>query len=333
MRSVLALAAAALAIPSVSAHYTFNGLLVNGEQVGKNWQYIREHTRGYMPTFNSEAATSDDFRCNKGAGSGANTDVYTVKPGDEIGFHVAFGAKMGHPGPTQVYLSKAPGSVKEYDGSGDWIKIHQGLICEENPQASDLSKGAWCLYDQTAITVKLPDTIPDGEYLLRAEHIALHRAHVNDGTEFYYSCAQIKVEGSSASSLPEGPTAKIPGVYKADDPAVTFSVWGGKTEYPYIPGIEVAAGGSITGSKDGSTGDATVQVDDDASKTGSEEEAPSGINPVSTPTAATAGTTTTTKVDISATASTSAVANNTVPDAGYSPCRVPGRHHRRPFRA
>ncbi|KAH9430512.1 hypothetical protein MCOR02_007847 [Pyricularia oryzae] len=67
--------------PLASAHYTFGGLVHNGASVGRDWQYVREHTRTYMPTFKDEAATSNDFRCNKGAGSGAKTDVFTVKRG------------------------------------------------------------------------------------------------------------------------------------------------------------------------------------------------------------------------------------------------------------
>lgn len=82
-----------------SAHYTWNRLIVNGKAEGDNWQYIREHTRGYMPTFPPEAETSNDFRCNKDAASGQNTDVFTVKPGDDISVGTAFNAHMGHPGP------------------------------------------------------------------------------------------------------------------------------------------------------------------------------------------------------------------------------------------
>lgn len=245
---------AALVVPSVSAHYTFDRFLVNQEIVGDSWQYVRRHTRGYMPTFKEEAATSNDFRCNLGAGSGADTDVYTVKPGDEVGLLKQFDGGMSHPGPTQLYLSRAPGSVKDYDGSGEWIKVFQGLICEQNPTAEDLRKGAWCMWEESNISFTLPDTIPDGEYLLRAEHIALHGAHAGKA-EFYYACAQIKVEGSSASALPSGPTTSIPGVYQVDDAAINFSIWGVETTYPDIPGIEVAAGGQIRGSIDGSAGD------------------------------------------------------------------------------
>lgn len=89
--TAVALAALAGFAPLIEAHYTFTQLLVNGAPVGRDWQYIRQHTRGYMPTKYGEIL-QNDFRCNTGAGSGANTQVYTVKPGDKIGMKQGFGA-------------------------------------------------------------------------------------------------------------------------------------------------------------------------------------------------------------------------------------------------
>jgi hypothetical protein len=94
--SVLALAIA------VRAHYTFDRLEVNGEQVGQSWQYIREHTRGYMPT-KGQQILENDFRCQPGGGSGANTDVYTVGTGDKVAFLGAYGMNsIEHPGTSRL---------------------------------------------------------------------------------------------------------------------------------------------------------------------------------------------------------------------------------------
>lgn len=114
------------------------------------------------------------------------------------------------------------------------------------------------MWGENTIEFTVPSTVPNGEYLARFEHIALHGAHVGEA-EFYYACAQIKVEGSSASGTP-GPTARIPGVYSTSDPAVNFSVWNGPTNYPFIPGIDVAPGGTIRGNANGSVGFTTVTV-------------------------------------------------------------------------
>lgn len=96
--SVIALAAA------VRAHYTFDRLEVNGEEIGTG--YIREHTRGYMPTKGQEIL-ENDFRCQPGGESGADTDVYTVGPGDSVAFNGAFGMNsIEHPGMSLLYSHK-----------------------------------------------------------------------------------------------------------------------------------------------------------------------------------------------------------------------------------
>lgn len=83
---------------ATTAHYTFNRLEVNGEQIGSDWQYVREHSRGYMPTKGDEIL-SNDFRCQPGGESGGNTDVYTVKAGDKVQLLGAFGMNsIEHPG-------------------------------------------------------------------------------------------------------------------------------------------------------------------------------------------------------------------------------------------
>ncbi|ROT38222.1 hypothetical protein SODALDRAFT_296792 [Sodiomyces alkalinus F11] len=243
--------------PLVSAHYSWDKLIVNGQQRGGDWQYIRQHTRGYMPT-KWEEILRPDFRCNDNALSGARTQVYTVRPGDRVAVRQAFGANsMEHPGPTQVYLSRAPGSVQSYDGSGDWFKVHQSLVCRQRGP-NGFQTDAWCMWGENTIEFTVPSNIPTGEYLARYEHIALHGAHGGEA-EFYYACAQLRVEGTSASSIP-GPTARIPGVYGTRDPAVNFSVWNGPTRYPHIPGIAVVPGGTIRGNDDGSVGFRTITV-------------------------------------------------------------------------
>jgi hypothetical protein len=42
-----------------------------------------------------------------------DTDAVQFGPGDGI----------GHPGPGQAYMSKAPGAIEDYEGDGDWFKI------------------------------------------------------------------------------------------------------------------------------------------------------------------------------------------------------------------
>lgn len=66
-------------------------------------------------------------------------------------------------------MSRAEGGdVKSYDGSGDWFKIHEEGVCDTN---GDFTKDAWCNYDENSISATIPSGTPDGEYLVRVEHI------------------------------------------------------------------------------------------------------------------------------------------------------------------
>ena len=111
------------------------------------------------------------------------------------------------------------------------------------------------LWDFDTKKFKIPSATPDGEYLLRIEHSALHGAH--DGqAEFYYTCAQVQVTGGGSGST--GPTVKIPGVYKRDSPEVNFSIWNNPKSYPFVPGVEVWSEGTVVGSANGKTGRAVT---------------------------------------------------------------------------
>jgi hypothetical protein len=217
-------------LPMANAHYFFDKLVVNGQASA---DFVRSNTRptAYMPTkwrnsFDNTTPDSTDFRCNVGATNKGSKATAKVKAGDSLAMTLGVGARMEHPGPGHVYMSKAPGTAGEYDGSGDWFKIHQETIC--NP-GGDIKKEAWCTWSKDRISFKVPQGIPDGDYLIRSEHIGLHGAH--DGqAEFYYGCAQVTVSGGSGS-IPSD-TVKIPGLYKVNDPEVNFSVWSNNKNYP-----------------------------------------------------------------------------------------------------
>jgi hypothetical protein len=111
-------------------------------------------------------------------------------------------------------MSKAPNNdVKSYDGSGDWFKVRQALICSDVAGNDDILTTAWCTWGQDGIEFIVPDRLPDGEYLARVEHIPLHGAQGKPGgAEFYYSCAQLKVSGNTGKTWLPTRTAKIPGM-------------------------------------------------------------------------------------------------------------------------
>jgi hypothetical protein len=245
-----------------TAHYFFDTNIVGGVQQPA-FKYVRQSSRAvkYNPIkFSSNPAadirdgsTADgpDIVCNQGAfASAGKTEVMTVNAGDEVKFHLAVGAKFQHPGPGLMYMSKAPSSVKTYDGiGGEWFKIFEEGVCD----GGDFTSTAWCDYNRDFIAAKIPKDTPNGEYLIRAEHIGVHRSHVNQ-PEHYVSCMQVKVVGGGSGT--PGPMVKFPGAYKATDPYANFSIYNGRKAFP-MPGPAVWTGGAAAG---GSTTPANEEV-------------------------------------------------------------------------
>jgi hypothetical protein len=68
-------------------------------------------------------------------------------------------------------MSKAPGDVSQYDGSGAWFKVFQlGTI----PPPWNGTDSGYLVWKKNKFTFTLPAEIPAGQYLMRIEHIAVH---------------------------------------------------------------------------------------------------------------------------------------------------------------
>ncbi|KFY31971.1 hypothetical protein V493_00635 [Pseudogymnoascus sp. VKM F-4281 (FW-2241)] len=245
-----------------SAHYWFDTNIVNGA-TQPVYKYVRESTRPtkYNPIkFSSnppadirDGSTIDgpDSRCNQGAFSNAGrTDVLTVTAGSEVRVRLAANSKFQHPGPSLVYMSRAPGdNVKAYDGSGDWFKVFQEGVCKTGV---DFTVDAWCSHDRNWIAAKVPNSTPNGEYLMRFEHIGIHRSHVGQ-PEHYLSCVQVKVVGGGSGT--PGPLVKFPGAYKSSDAYANFSIYGGYKTFPFPgPAVWTGAVGSTNPTDPGTGG-------------------------------------------------------------------------------
>ncbi|KNG52447.1 putative endoglucanase [Stemphylium lycopersici] len=245
----LSLLAGAAIAQLASAHYFFDVLVVDGQE-SKPLEYIRENTRGakYNPTKwkntrDDMTPDMDDFRCNKGSfESAGRTGTAEVKAGAKMAMKLGVGATMKHPGPAFVYMSKAPGAANEYQGDGEWFKIFEEAVCDPS---ADFLGTAWCTWDKDRIEFTVPEGTPDGEYLIRSEHVGIHGAHGGEA-EFYYACAQVKVTGGGNGT--PGPTVQFPGAYKKDDPSWNFSIWNGYKDYP-MPAPAVWDGSSSGGAQ------------------------------------------------------------------------------------
>jgi len=252
-KPLYSLAAALLAVPMVHGHYIFSQLLVNGQAVGGDYDYIRKNSNDYQPSFTSDVINSEDLRCNKGALSSA-AQTMEVKAGDEIGAKLWFNELIEHPGPGMIYMSKAPSDVASYMGDGDWFKVWESGP-ENGPANVDASWGTW---QKDSMSFTIPKDIPDGEYLVRFEHVAIHENHVGK-SQFYMECAQLSISGGG-DGVP-GPTAQIPGMYTAEDPAFTYSIWGGTDPGYTMPGPAVWTGGASGGASSSSSSSAGASTE------------------------------------------------------------------------
>ena len=112
-------------------------------------------------------------------------------------------------------MSKVPDASKA-DGSSGWFQVYENgwAAAPGNKAAAD--NDYWGVKDMNKccgkVTFKIPVELAPGDYLVRAEVVALHTAQSAGGAQFYMSCYQITVAGSG-SLAPA--TVKIPGIYGA----------------------------------------------------------------------------------------------------------------------
>ena len=94
-------------------------------------------------------------------------------------------------------MARAPGNVSEWDGSGQvWFKVHEvpPIVREGEPmEFPALSRlivkvGAvnslvthYSTLDSPGTNFVIPKSLPDGEYLIRMENIALHLSTTEGG--------------------------------------------------------------------------------------------------------------------------------------------------------
>ncbi|KAH7099339.1 glycosyl hydrolase family 61-domain-containing protein [Auriculariales sp. MPI-PUGE-AT-0066] len=222
--------AAAVLAASVSAHATWQQLWINGVDYGS--ACVRK-ANSNSPI----AVDSTDMNCNAAAASAANTcavkagDTLQVEmhqqPGDRTCSTEAIGGQ--HYGPVMVYLGKVSNASTATPSSVGWFKIAEHGLMSNNPDyfANQVLNNNCGHY-----TFKLPSDIANGDYLLRAETIALHTASSSGGAQFYAGCYQITVSGGGSASPA---TVKFPGAYSASDPGVLINIHTDLTTY-VIPG-------------------------------------------------------------------------------------------------
>ncbi|KAI1764583.1 lytic polysaccharide monooxygenase [Hypoxylon sp. FL1150] len=246
MKSIfLATVLVALGIDHVVGHATFQDLWVNGVDMGA--------TCARLPPSNSPITdvTSSDIACNantKGvtskcaaaAGTTVTVEIHQ-QPGDRTCATEAIGG--AHYGPVQVYMASVADASTASGPTSSWFKIFADTWAK-NPSGSSGDDDSWGTKDISTccgrMDVVVPADLAPGDYLLRAEALALHTAASSGGAQFYVTCFQLTVTGAG-SAKPAG--VALPGAYKASDPGILVNIHAAMSGY-VAPGPAVYAGGS-----------------------------------------------------------------------------------------
>ncbi|KAI0090399.1 glycoside hydrolase [Irpex rosettiformis] len=210
-------ALAIFATPFVAAHYTFPDFIV-GSTVSSDWEYIRETANHYSNAPVTDV-TSPEFRCYELdlENTPGETGTVTVSAGSTVGFKG--NSAIYHPGYLDVMMSEAsPAANSPEAGTAQtWFKVYEQTPTFANGQLTFPSTS------QTQFTFTIPQSLPSGQYLVRAEQIALHVASTFGGAQFYIGCAQINVvDGGSGNP---SPLVSIPGVYTGYEPGILINIY------------------------------------------------------------------------------------------------------------
>ncbi|EKM57567.1 glycoside hydrolase family 61 protein [Phanerochaete carnosa HHB-10118-sp] len=227
----LSIAFAASLIAGAAAHATWQELWINGVDQGSSC--VR------LPLSNSPVTdvTSDDLACN--VTPTPSNGICSVNPGDQLSVEMhqqpadrscatqAIGGD--HYGPINIYMAKVDDATTAVGSAADWFKVDEMGLPSSNPDywATEV------LNDNCGhFTFTVPEGIAPGNYLIRAEVIALHVASSVGGAQFYMSCFQVNIGGSGSA---EPPTVNFPGAYVATDPGILINIYQQLNSYA-IPG-------------------------------------------------------------------------------------------------
>ncbi|KAG8905009.1 hypothetical protein FRB99_000882 [Tulasnella sp. 403] len=174
--------------------------------------------------------------CTAAAGSTVAVEMHQ-QPGDRDCSTEAIGGN--HDGPTIIYLAKVDDASTAIGTQVNWFKIAQTGLVAANPAAQNYIWGTDVMNSNCGkVTFTIPADILPGQYLLRAEVIALHVAGSVGGAQHYMSCYQLNITGNG-SNTPAG--VKFPGAYSPTDPGILFNLYTSFTTYT-VPGPTVYEG-------------------------------------------------------------------------------------------
>ncbi|TFK21469.1 glycoside hydrolase family 61 protein [Coprinopsis marcescibilis] len=209
----------ALLLSYATAHTIFQELHVNGVSQGKLNGIRVPSTQSFVSDVSSK-----DIICNGGqipfyqpisdkvisvpAGAELTAEWHSSLNNDPVWASVD-PLPDNHRGPILVYLAKVPNALQAKVEGLNWFKIyHEGY---------DAATGLWAtqklIQNKGLVSFKVPTCIEPGQYLMRAEVIALHSATYEAGAQFFLSCAQLDITGGG--NVVPAAVAKFPGAYNS----------------------------------------------------------------------------------------------------------------------
>jgi len=219
-------AAVVAALPALSsAHCIAQRVRVNGKDFGLTNGIRTAQSNNPLQNVNDA-----NFACNSGFKSPVSSQIIDVKAGDKVGVnfgHIIGGAQSAndadhpiaksHKGPTLFYMAKVSNAASASTSGQKWFKVFEDGLDGSGSWGVDrmISNQGW-------VDFTMPTCIAPGQYLLRAEIIALHSASKQGAAQFYMGCAQINVSSSGSKT---GTTVSFPGAYSASDPGILVSIY------------------------------------------------------------------------------------------------------------
>jgi hypothetical protein len=228
---------ALVVLHTAAAHTVFTTLYVDDINQGDGTCVRMGMTN---PTAPVNDLTSTDMACGREGTKGV-ARVCPVKQGAKLSFEFRVwpdAEQSGsidpqHKGSCSVYMKNVASAINDTAAGDGWFKIWA--------EGYDEASHNWCtdklIANNGIVSVKIPDNLAGGNYLVRSEILALQEADKGN-PQFYPGCAQIFLE-STATTLPTD-TVAIPGAVKITDPAATFNIYEPE-KFPFlypIPGPE-----------------------------------------------------------------------------------------------
>jgi len=224
-----------LSIHYSNGHTYLSSITINGE---KETNCLRPlHTNSPVADITSpdmmcgvlpQGAQPALAKCNVTAGGtvGLQWNHNSPTPDDDI-------VDKSHVGPCLVYLSS--------DNGATFFKIYEDGY-------NNVTK-EFCVTRLIAnkgyLQVKIPSDIASGDYLMRAELIALHQT---GSPQPYVDCSELHITGSG-DNKPTG--VKLPGAYSLTDPGLSINIYYPPFTSYVIPGPPVYESGSADDDVDG----------------------------------------------------------------------------------